>query len=250
MCKTWARERVYEHIYDYQSWDWIILGLCLFSLNVAKMWSEVGGSFQKWEVTDGSQGYRVRNCNKLRNRHTKLGSLAGCWDKKTLAFPAPICLEPTFMAMITHSCFFFFFKDFIYLFIYFSFIFISWRLITLQYCSGFCHTLTWISHGFTCIPQPDPPLPPPSLPNPSESGNRTVIWPSNTTHSCFWTVVLEKTLQSPLDCREIQPVHPKEDQSWVFFERTDVEAETSILWPPDEKSWLIWKDPDAGKDWG
>ena len=67
---------------------------------------------------------------------------------------------------------------------------------------------------------------------------------------CFWTVVLEKTLESPLDCKEIQPVHPKGDQSWVFIGRTDVEAETPILWPPDAKSWLIWKDPDAGKDWG
>ena len=63
---------------------------------------------------------------------------------------------------------------------------------------------------------------------------------------CFWTVVLEKTLESPL---EIQPVHPK-DHSWVFIGRTDVEAETPILWPPDVESWLIWKDPDAGKDWG
>ena len=67
---------------------------------------------------------------------------------------------------------------------------------------------------------------------------------------CFWTVVLEKTLESLLDCREIQPVHPKGDQSWVFFGRTDVEAETLILWPPDAKSWLIGKDPDAGRDWG
>ena len=67
---------------------------------------------------------------------------------------------------------------------------------------------------------------------------------------CFWTVVLGKTLESPLDCKEIQPVHPKTDQSWVFTGRTDVEAETPILWPPDEKSWLIWEDPDAGKDWG
>ena len=66
---------------------------------------------------------------------------------------------------------------------------------------------------------------------------------------CFWTVVLEKTLESPLDCKEIQPVHPKGDQSLVFIGRTDVEAETPILWPPDAKSWLIWKDPDAGKDW-
>ena len=66
---------------------------------------------------------------------------------------------------------------------------------------------------------------------------------------CFWTVVLEKTLESPLDSKEIQPVHPKGDQSWVFIGRTDGEAETPILWPPDVKSWLIWKDPDAGKDW-
>ena len=64
---------------------------------------------------------------------------------------------------------------------------------------------------------------------------------------CFWTVVLEKSLKSPLDCKEIQPVHPKGDQSWVFIGRIDVEAETSILWPPDAKSWLIWKDSDAGK---
>ena len=66
---------------------------------------------------------------------------------------------------------------------------------------------------------------------------------------CFWTVVLEKTLESPLDCKEIQPVHPKGDQSWVFIGRTDVEAGTPILWLPDAKSWLVWKDPDAGKDW-
>ena len=67
---------------------------------------------------------------------------------------------------------------------------------------------------------------------------------------CFWTVVLEKTLESPLNCKEIQPVHPEGDQSCVFIGRTDVEAETPILWPPDAKSWLIWKGPDAGKDWG
>ena len=72
---------------------------------------------------------------------------------------------------------------------------------------------------------------------------------------CFWTVVLEKTLESPLDCKEIQPVHPTRPeysggQSWVFIGRTDVEAETPIIWPPDAKSWLIGKDPDAGKDWG
>ena len=62
--------------------------------------------------------------------------------------------------------------------------------------------------------------------------------------------MLEKTLESPLDCKEIQPVHPKGDQSWVFIGRIDVEAETPIFWPPHEKSWLIGKDPDAGKDWG
>ena len=66
---------------------------------------------------------------------------------------------------------------------------------------------------------------------------------------CFWTVVLEKTLEGPLDCKEIQPVHPKGDQSWIFIGRTDAEAETPILWPPDAKSWLIGKDPDAGRDW-
>ena len=67
---------------------------------------------------------------------------------------------------------------------------------------------------------------------------------------CFWTVVLEKTLESPLDCKEIQPVHPKADKFWVFIGRTDAEAETPILWPSHVKSWLIWKDFDAGRDWG
>ena len=65
----------------------------------------------------------------------------------------------------------------------------------------------------------------------------------------FWTVVLEKTLESPLDCKEIQPVHFKGNQSWTFIGRTDIEAETPVLWPPDVKNWLIWKDADAGKDW-
>ena len=65
---------------------------------------------------------------------------------------------------------------------------------------------------------------------------------------CFWTVVLEKTLESPLDCKEIQPVHPKGNQSWIFTGRTDAEAETPILWPPDAKNWLIGRDPDAMKD--
>ena len=68
-------------------------------------------------------------------------------------------------------------------------------------------------------------------------------------NQCFWTVVLEKTLDSPLDCKKIQPVHPEGNQSWVFIGSIDVEAETPILWPPDAKSWLIRKDPDAGKDW-
>ena len=66
---------------------------------------------------------------------------------------------------------------------------------------------------------------------------------------CFWTVVLEKTLESPLDCKEIQPVHPKENQSWIFIGRTDAKAETPILWPSDVKNWLSGKDPDAGKVW-
>ena len=66
---------------------------------------------------------------------------------------------------------------------------------------------------------------------------------------CSWSVVLEKTLESPLDHKEIQPVHPKGNHSWIFIGRTDAEAETLILWPPDAKNWLIWKDPEAGKDW-
>ena len=67
---------------------------------------------------------------------------------------------------------------------------------------------------------------------------------------CFWTVVLEKTLESPLDCKKIQPIHPKGNQSWIFIGRTDAEAETPVLWPPEVKSWLIGKDPAAGKDRG
>ena len=66
---------------------------------------------------------------------------------------------------------------------------------------------------------------------------------------CFWTVVLEKTLEIPLDCKEIKPVNPKGNQFWIFIGRTDAEAVAPILWPPVVKSWLIWKDPDAGKDW-
>ena len=67
---------------------------------------------------------------------------------------------------------------------------------------------------------------------------------------CFWTVVLEQTLESPFGCNEIQPIHPKGNRSWVFIGRNDVEAETPIFWPPDVKCWLIWKDPDVGKDEG
>ena len=88
------------------------------------------------------------------------------------------------------------------------------------------------------------------------SSSHAWIWELNHKESwapenwCFWTVVLEKTLESPLACKEIQPVHLKGNQSWIFIWRTNVEAEVSILWPPDVKSWLIGKDPNAGKDWG
>ena len=78
--------------------------------------------------------------------------------------------------------------------------------------------------------------------------NRKEYWvPKNW---CFWTVVLEKPLESPLDCKEIQLVDPKGDPSWVFIGTTDAEAETLIIWPPDAKNWFSGKDPDAGKDWG
>ena len=73
-------------------------------------------------------------------------------------------------------------------------------------------------------------------------------WPPK--NCCFWTVVLEKTLESPLDCKEIPLVHSEGDQSWVFFGRNDAKVETPVLWPPHGKSWFIGKDPDAGRDWG
>ena len=76
----------------------------------------------------------------------------------------------------------------------------------------------------------------------------TISWAQK--NWCFWTVVLEKTLENPLACKEIQPVHPKGDQPRVFIVRTDAKAETPVLWPPHAKSWLIGKDPDAGRDWG
>ena len=87
------------------------------------------------------------------------------------------------------------------------------------------------------------------------SSNNVQMWELDNKESwapknwCVWTVVVEKTLESPLGCKEIQPVHPKGNQSWIFIGRTDAEAATPILWPPDVKSWLIWKAPDAGKDW-
>ena len=88
------------------------------------------------------------------------------------------------------------------------------------------------------------------------SSNHVWMWELNHKESwalkkwCFWTVVLKKILESPLDCKEIQPVSPKGNQFWMFIERTDTEAETPMLWPPDAKKWLIGKDLDAGKDWG
>ena len=172
-------------------------------------------------------------------------------------------------------------------FLFKKIIYFNWSLITLQYCSGFCHTLTWISHGFTCVPHPEPPshFPPHSIPlsypcapalstlsharsqryyfankGPSSQGcgfssSHVWMWELDYKESwvlknwCFWTVVLEKTVESLLDCKEIQPVHPKGDQSWIFIGRTDAEPEAPILWPLDVKNWLIWKDPDTGKDW-
>ena len=94
----------------------------------------------------------------------------------------------------------------------------------------------------------------PSEPSNYKSSSHVWMWELDYKESwaqknwCFWTVVLEKTLESPLDFKEVQPVHPKGNQSWIFIGRTDVEAETPILWPLDVKNWLIWKDPDAGKD--
>ena len=87
------------------------------------------------------------------------------------------------------------------------------------------------------------------------SSNHVWIWELDTKQSWvpkdwwIWTVVLEKALESPLDCEEIQPVHPKGNQAWILIGKTDVEAETPILWPPNAKSWLIGKDTDAGKNW-
>ena len=71
----------------------------------------------------------------------------------------------------------------------------------------------------------------------------------NVENGCFWTAVLEKTLESPLDCKEVQPVHPEGNQSWIFIAKTDAEAEVPIVWLPDANNWLVWKEPDAEKDW-
>ena len=79
--------------------------------------------------------------------------------------------------------------------------------------------------------------------------NRCESWTQKAENWCFWTVVLEKALESPLDSKKIKPVNPKVNQSWIFIGRTDAEAKAPILWPPDAKSWLIGKDPDARKDW-
>ena len=82
------------------------------------------------------------------------------------------------------------------------------------------------------------------------NNNNNLVWGTIATKNwCFWTVILEKTLESPLDCKEIEPVNPKGNQSWILIGKTDAEAETPILWSPDVKNWLIGKDPDTGKDW-
>ena len=108
-------------------------------------------------------------------------------------------------------------------------------------CSDFGDLKNKICHGFHCFPI--------YLHIVMGPGAMILVfWMLN--NWCFWTLVLEKTLESSLDCKETQSVHPKGDQSWVFIGGTDVEAETPILWPPHANSWLIWKDPDAGKDWG
>ena len=115
------------------------------------------------------------------------------------------------------------------------------KMVNFMLCI-FCHNLSmWKKKG-------------PSSQDYRFSGSHVWMWELDSEESWalknwwFWTVLLEKTLESPLDCKEIQLVHPK-DQSWVFIGRTDAEAETPILWPPDAKSWLIGKDPNAGKDW-
>ena len=143
-------------------------------------------------------------------------------------------------------------------------------IIALQCCVGFCHKARWISHSHTYIASLGS-LPPSPIPIPL-GWHRALGWAPcviqqlPTIYFTYGNVYvsvllsqcippylgedfLEKTLESPLDCKEIKPVHPKGNESWIFIGRTDAEAETPILWPPDVKSWLIGKDPDAGKDW-
>ena len=157
-----------------------------------------------------------------------------------------------------------------------------WSTVDLQRCINFCCSVPFSSVTQSCLTLCDPvDCSTPGLPvhHQLPGFTQTVHWVGDAIHFsavsifllyskviqlweldykeswapknwCFWTVVLEKTLESPLDCKEIQPVHPKGNQFWVFIGRTDAEAETPILWLPDAKSWLIWKDSDAGKDWG
>ena len=130
----------------------------------------------------------------------------------------------------------------------------------------FCRTSTWICHECTRVPNPEPPF---HLPSHKKSKDITLptkarllkamVFPVVMCGCESWTIkkaecqridAFELWCCSPSDCKEIKSANPKGDQSWVFIGRTDVEAETPILWPPDGKNWLIWKDPDAGKDWG
>ena len=153
--------------------------------------------------------------------------------------------------------FFYFNKNAFYVHPFLKFIYFSWRLITLQYCGCFCHALTWISHEYTCVLHPEPPPSPPSPSHPSRSSQCTspehpvsCIEPGleiSFTYDNIHVSVL--FFKSPLDFKQIQSVHPKGNRSWVFTGSTDVQAETPVFWPSDAKSWLIWKDPDVGKDW-
>ena len=134
--------------------------------------------------------------------------------------------------------------------------FLNWSFVNLQ-CVSFECTVKWFTHTHTC----DQPRQHIVNKGPSSQGygfSSGHVWmreldceeswvPKNW---CFWTVVLEKTLESPLNCKKIQPVHSKGDQPWDFFGRNDAKAETPVLWPPHVKSWLIGKDSDAGRDWG
>ena len=135
---------------------------------------------------------------------------------------------------------------------------IHWSLwMTSRLCAKVCKVLTppfplWLF--FYVCPTPTHP-PGPSSQSYGFSSSHVWMWELDHKKSwvpknwCFWTVVLEKTLESPLDCMEVKPVHPKGNQSCLFFGRIDAEAEASILWPSDAKNWLTGKDPDAGKDW-